>query len=231
MEPGISGHRLSVNVSVAGRLASTLLAAAVAAASPVATADAQTLGRQIPIVDANYNRVTTISPLVGPPGTAVTVRAEFLPAVTPVQISLGGIRAGFEVLYQVMTTKEGELSEDVTLQVPIWAEPDRTYVFMVLDLYFAPLAVSNIFHVTAPDGTVIRKGPVTTEGQRCPAMRGETGELYTLSGDYGEVEPGDHVVVQGVLTETSVCGQGATLEVRRIERSPGAGVLPGEASR
>lgn len=58
-------------------------------------------------------------------------------------------------------------------------------------------------------------GVVTGEGVECLAVRGNDGQLYTLAGDVGDLQPGDRVRVHGQRAEVSYCQQGTTIEVRR----------------
>jgi hypothetical protein len=50
---------------------------------------------------------------------------------------------------------------------------------------------------TSSDGTLTVKGVLTDEGVECPAMRDESGHLYTLSGSLGGFRQGDRVCVKG----------------------------------
>lgn len=59
-------------------------------------------------------------------------------------------------------------------------------------------------------------GQLTEETGECPALRSLDGTLYSLSGDVGEFEPGDEVVVTGREVETSTCGEGKTIAVESI---------------
>jgi hypothetical protein len=68
---------------------------------------------------------------------------------------------------------------------------------------------------------VVVVGTLTDEGVECPALRDEEGELYTLTGDLGDFGPGDRVRVEGTVARFSICMQGTTLAVERIERVPG----------
>ena len=65
------------------------------------------------------------------------------------------------------------------------------------------------------DDRVTISGTVTGEGVECLAVRGDDGQLYTLAGDVGDLEPGDRVQVQGQRAEVSFCQQGTTIDVRR----------------
>lgn len=169
----------------------------------------------------NPTRPIVALPSSGPPGTVVTLRPMHLPAVTPVQVSIGGTRSGFEVLAQMMTDAQGELTGPVSFRVPEWTERDRTYVFMVLDLYFKPLAASPVFYVTGADGTILRQGAVRTGGERCAVLQDEEGVAYSLTGATGKLLPGDTVAVEGAVSHGSACGDGPAIDVRRIRHVSG----------
>ena len=106
-----------------------------------------------------------------------------------------------------------------TVDVPSWATRDQSHFFVLLDFYFRPLTLSEAFHVTDLDGMVRREGRITGEGVNCLSMReeGDDGELYTLVGATEGLKPGDSVVVEGALLESSDCVQGTTIGVVRVE--------------
>ena len=133
---------------------------------------------------------------------------------------MGAARSGFEVLGQLLLTDGyGEMSK--TVEIPSWATRDRSHFFVLLDVYFRPLTLSDAFYVTDLDGMLLRKGRITDEGVNCLSMRGEgeaeDGELDTLAGATEGLKPGDSVVVEGVLLESSDCVQGTTIRVIRVE--------------
>ena len=174
----------------------------------------------VPTDDSYSTRFVAFSPRSGPPGTEVTVSAKDLPAVTPVYLGMGAARSGFEDLGQLLLTDGyGEMSK--TVEIPSWATRDRSHFFVLLDVYFRPLTLSDAFYVTDLDGMLLRKGRITDEGVNCLSMRGEgeaeDGELYTLAGATEGLKPGDSVVVEGVLLESSDCVQGTTIRVIRVE--------------
>jgi hypothetical protein len=71
---------------------------------------------------------------------------------------------------------------------------------------------------TAPTGFRV-VGTLTNEGVSCQAMRGDDGQLYTLTGNLGAFRPGDRVVVVGPIPQSSICMQGTTIRVNTIERA------------
>jgi len=66
-------------------------------------------------------------------------------------------------------------------------------------------------------GTVTVTGRLTDEGVECQALRGDDGRLYTLTGDLQGFKTGDRVRVSGKVAEVSICMQGTTLVVTKIE--------------
>ena len=209
---------MSLNLSCPHRLSGLGLLVMVLAAACDLSAQAPTPSDStVPIGDSQSTRVVAFSPRSGPPGTEVTVSAKDLPAVTPVYLGMGAARAGFEVLGQLLLTDGyGEMSE--TVEIPSWATRDRSHFFVLLDVYFRPLTLSDAFYVTDLDGMLLRKGRITGEGVNCLSMSGEVedGELYTLAGATEGLKPGDNVVVEGVLLESSDCVQGTTIRVIRV---------------
>ena len=68
-----------------------------------------------------------------------------------------------------------------------------------------------------PPGGITVVGTLTNEGVECPAMRGDGGRLYTLSGNLGPFRPGNRVRVRGRVAEMSFCMQGTTIQVESIQ--------------
>ena len=169
-------------------------------------------------LDPVHTRAPVFSPRNGAPGTEVTVETRDLPALTPVYLGMGATRSSFEVLSQLVTSELGEMS--TVVEVPDWATADRTHYFVLVDVYFRPLAVSAAFHVTEPDGTLRRRGAIADGGGDCLILReaGEGQELYVLAGEVQNLTLGDEVLVEATLDESPGCGQGTALRVTRTER-------------
>lgn len=144
----------------------------------------------------------------------VTVRGSFLPAITPVQVALGGTQSGFEALRLVLTNREGELDEVV--EIPAWAKRDRAHRFIIFDAYFSPLSASPLFHVTDENGILLRQGRVEEQSGDCLILRGDDEERYILQGVDGGLEVGDVVVLEGRLGSASGCGDGLVLQVTSL---------------
>ena len=169
-------------------------------------------------LDPLHTRAPVFSPGSGSPGTEVTVETRDLPALTPVYLGMGATRSSFEVLRQLVTSERGEMS--TVVEVPDWATVDRTHYFVLVDVYFRPLAVSTAFHVTEPGGTLRRRGEIVGNAGGCLTLSeaGEGQEFYVLTGDVQELTMGDEVLVEATLGESPGCEQGTVLQVTRAER-------------
>jgi hypothetical protein len=62
------------------------------------------------------------------------------------------------------------------------------------------------------------EGRITDEGVTCLAMRDADDNLYTLTGEMPDLQPGDRVRVTGERAEMSICMQGTTIVVSNVER-------------
>ena len=166
----------------------------------------------------SLRKIQQVEPLSGPPGTEVTVYTENLPIQAAVHLGVGATRTGFEALYTAEQGMWGEVSGTIT--IPETAPWDRAVLLVAFDAIFAPIGLSDPFHVTREDGTLQRTGTVTDEGVECTAFRDADGYLYTLVGNVEELEPGDRVVVEGIIAEASVCMQGTTIDVHKATPAP-----------
>lgn len=157
-------------------------------------------------------RVDLIQPTAGPPGTRVRVASGEMPSITPIRVGLGGMRSGFESLLDVLTTMDGEF--DVTVSLPGWASWDRVHRFVVFDIYFAPIALSELFHVTNEEGLVYREGTVHRGPGGCLFLKDLDGISYALrDGDADVVRVGAEVAVEARVAEDGACGMEYTLNV------------------
>jgi len=57
------------------------------------------------------------------------------------------------------------------------------------------------------------RGKLTDEGIECPALRSDSGELFTLVGDLNGFQNGDEVIVCGTIAGVSICMQGTTINM------------------
>ena len=166
----------------------------------------------------SLRHIQDVSPLHGPAGTEVTVFTENLPIQAKVHVGVGATRTGFEALFEAEQGMWGEISATIT--IPETAPWDRAVVLIAFDAIFAPIGISDAFHVTNGDGMLRRTGEITGEGVECRAMRDTDGFLYTLIGEVGDLEEGDAVQVEGTYVETSMCMQGTTISVLRVMPPP-----------
>jgi Protein of unknown function (DUF5818) len=67
--------------------------------------------------------------------------------------------------------------------------------------------------------TISVVGTLTSEGVECPAMKGDDGKLYSLtpSEKIGLAAAGTRIQVEGTVAEMSICQQGITIEVTKVE--------------
>ena len=184
------------------------------AASP-SQADAQRR-----VAPDSLRMIQEVSPMHGPAGTEVTVFTENLPLQAKVHLGVGATRTGFEALHEAEQGMWGEVSG--TIIIPETAPWDRAVLLVAFDAIFAPIGLSEPFHVTRADGMLRRTGVVTDEGVECTAMRDSDGFLYTLIGAVGSVAAGDSVVVDGTYVETSICQQGTTIQVVQVVPATGS---------
>lgn len=187
--------------------------AAWAVACIAAPADAQRR-----VAPDSLRHIQQVDPLYGPPGTEVTVYTENLPLQAAVHLGVGATRTGFEALFTAEQGMWGEVSGTIT--IPESAPWDRAVLLVAFDAIFAPIGLSDPFHVTRPDGILRRTGEVTDEGVECLAFRDGDGYLYTLIGEIEGLEPGEAAVVEGTYVEASICMQGTTIDVTRVVPPP-----------
>lgn len=96
-----------------------------------------------------------------------------------------------------------------------WRQFDQLLVALTLALasFFAAAPAQS------ESGNVVVVGTLTDEGAECPAMRADDGTLYTLTprNALGLTQIGARVRIEGTVAEISICQQGTTIEVTRIE--------------
>jgi hypothetical protein len=188
------------------------LGAELAAADPVA---AQTVGGRRVLTATIERSIDTITPTSGPPGTLVRVETEDMPVTTPIRVGIGAMRTGFEAFDELLTGQEGEFA--VTVEVPQWATWDRVHRFIVFDIYFQPIALSDYFHVTNFEGLVRREGEIRRLTGECSELEDTEGLHYALldlpAGDY---DPEARMIIEGRITDGAVCGLPMAIEVVRV---------------
>lgn len=196
-----------------GAGAALALAALVCLAVP---ADAQRR-----VAPDSLRKIQEVEPVYGPPGTEVRIYTENLPLQAAVHLGVGATRSGFEALFTAEQGMWGEVAGTIT--IPETVPWDRAVLLVAFDAIFAPIGLSDPFHVTRPDGILRRTGEVTDEGVECLAFRDGDGYLYTLIGETEGLEPGEPAVIEGRYVEASICQQGTTIEVTRVVPPPRGG--------
>ena len=94
---------------------------------------------------------------------------------------------------------------------------------VVLSVYSYAEETNDLIHI---------RGIVTSEGVECPAIRGDDGKLYTLTGFTEQLYVGDVIEFVGRPVEVSICMQGITLSVVTYKKLAASGysyvILNGE---
>ena len=203
---------------------STVLAAAALPAtlalSIVGAGDAQAQHERRYATLGAPRHVQSVVPRIGPPGTEVAVYTENLPPQAKIWVGVGAMRSGFEARAEGKQEMWGEVSASVS--IPRYATWDRPLVVIIFNGVFSPIAYSDPFHVTTEDGLVQRTGQIVDEGMGCVTLRDQDEYLYALSGDgVDDLKPGDEVVVEGPVSESSPCGEADSITVVRWERAGG----------
>jgi hypothetical protein len=194
-----------------------LLVLAVAPTVAPEPATAQTVDSRDMDMGAIQRKIELIYPRSGPPGTLVRVNTEDMPVITPIRVGIGAAQAGFEAFQELMTGQEGEF--DVSVAVPEWASWDRVHLFIVFDIYFRPIALSDAFHVTNDEGLIRRTGRVTHQDDGCSILRDIDGVQYALLGEGDTVEgieANTTVTVDGRVLPREMCGLSNVLEVTTL---------------
>jgi hypothetical protein len=183
------------------------------------TAGAETVGAQghpTTVAPSEIRHIQSIAPHSGPPGTTVSVSTLNLPLEAKVHVGVGAMREGFEALVEAEQGEWGEIA--VRVEVPATTSWERPIVFVAFNAIFAPIGMSDAFHVTTHDGLVRRTGTVTDEADGCLTFRDEDTYLYALSGDVASLEVGDEVTIDGVFFDTGECLSGPSIGVSAITR-------------
>lgn len=201
-----------------GALKPTLAALLVLLFTLVGFAEGSAQDPDVPHVrEMIQRRIESIDPRTGPPGTRVRVSSGEMPVITPVWVGLGATRTGFEAFHNIMTDMDGTFG--VTVVVPEWAEWDRVHTFIVFDVYFRPIALSDVFHVTNEEGMVHRRGKIQDANMGCIVLEDLDGVGYALEGVTSRsFVPGSEVVVEGRIVLEGRCMTPQTIEVASIER-------------
>lgn len=171
------------------------------------------------------DRPASMRPSSGPPGTQVDLEVGLLPALTPMQVAIGGTRFGFEQLILTLTDQHGNLA--VTVEIPEWAAAERSHRFIIFNAYFTSVhAATSLFHVTDSEGKIRREGEVTWSGPECATLITADDEMYDLVGNLQGLEMGAQVVVSGWILSSDevlhrvegICpDEGMALQVAEVQ--------------
>ncbi len=147
--------------------------------------------------------IQSMSPRSGPPGTLVSISTLNLPYEARVHVGVGALGLGFEALTEAEQGRLGEIA--VRVEVPANVSWDRPIVFVAFNAIFAPIGMSDPFHVTDEEGRVRREGVVVSTDDECVLFRDRDGYEYELTGETGALVPGQEVRLEGVFFEAGAC--------------------------
>lgn len=159
------------------------------------------------IPDGAQQRVVSIRPESGPPGTIVRVFASGFPAGAQVQLGLGEPESEYNVVASREIANDGELIADLRISPQI-DPPDERVAVVVLDF---EETVSEVFNVT--EGQPITPTPTPTESPEGPFTRSQ---IYLVAledaGRSGqEIGCGDSLIPVTVTFEPTVAPLTAAL--------------------
>lgn len=130
-----------------------------------------------------------------------------------VTIGVGPRASEWRAIHQARTDARGML--DTQVEVPDWARPGDTLVFVV-DTDRGMLLKSTVVDIVDRAGTppiTIWEG-VVRRGVECQLLRTDDGETWALSGAPASLAEGERVRITGAPVEFSICMQGrGTIEV------------------
>jgi hypothetical protein len=163
-------------------------------------------------------RPLAIAPRGGAIGTEVALSATGLPPLSSFLIAFANLQ-NYQLLQRVATDADGAFATKQV--VPPWAVLDGAHYFFASFSDEIPRAFSLAFHVTAADGAARVDGTVGDRADGCVDLNaGEV--LYHLTGDVGDVQKGDRILVRGTLVDTAPCGgTGIVVAATSVARRPG----------
>ena len=179
----------------------------------------------------------SVVPMPTPKGTVVSVALDgFAPNAT-VRIGLGPSSRETAIVGGGKTNSRGELVYEFMLP-KAFAELERAVVTAdtrkkdggsaVSTPFLLPLSASLVDwkdevvslqeETDLPVGSRISiEGVITGEGDRCTAMRGNDGQLYTLTATDARFRTGDVVRIKGIVAPYDWCGQGIAIATASSE--------------
>jgi hypothetical protein len=156
-----------------------------------------------------------VSPRGGPVDGEVTLTIVGAEPLMPLRIGFGSFGM-YELIGREQADAEGSFS--MNIRVPYWAERDRVHFFFLSFGRARPRALSDPFHVTAPDGTARIVGTIRDEPGTCLSLAGPDDTVYSLEGPASGWSPGMRVLVTGTIAREPTCGGDAVpIEVARIQ--------------
>lgn len=147
-----------------------------------------------------------IAPRGGSIGAVVRLSAQGLPPKSSLLIAFANLRM-YQLMQRVTTDETGSFL--TAQEVPEWAELNGVHYFFASFDDEIPLALSEGFHVTAPDGSARVTGTIGNRAEGCVELRDAKDVLYHLVGEVGERQPGERVAVRGTIGEPTACAGGA----------------------
>ncbi len=163
------------------------------------------------VAPEEIRHIQSISPQSGPPGTLVSVSTMNLPYEARVHVGVGAMGQGFEALAEAQQGRLGEIA--VRVRVPEATPEDRPIVFIAFNAIFAPIGMSDPFHVTDEEGKLRRRGEVVSKEDDCVLFRDQDGYEYELTGETDGLEIGQPMRVEGFFFNTGPCFDGPTIGV------------------
>lgn len=210
-------------MSIASTLRRGLAPSALALAAALAAAPGLSAQGHLVSLGGEINHGSlSVEPRYGTVGTEFKIVPHNLPPNTDVQVMLGALRAGFEVVKTLRTDDRGLLSgrDTITITVPDWVTNDRAYLVMLTDTNYNPLAQADMFHPTKADGMIVRRGLVKLDPTGCRFLTAEGGEQYALEGDTSMLMLGKEMLVKGKVVPAGQCGPFTTIELRAAKLPP-----------
>ena len=192
------------------------LFAAVALTAPLAAVPGPVLAQAHTSSRApeEIRHIQSIAPRSGPPGTLVSVSSLNLPYEARVHVGVGAMGLGFEALTEAEQGRLGEIA--VRVEVPTTVSWDRPIVFVAFNAIFAPIGMSDAFHVTDAEGRVRREGVVVSKDGDCVVFRDRDGYEYELTGETADLALDQEVQLDGVFFESGACAGRPVIGVSSI---------------
>jgi len=173
------------------------------------------------LTPASLQRIDTVEPSLGGVGSEVRVHAEYIDRLGKVMVGVGWVGEGYEVLGDAVQGRWGDVEAD--FEVPGSATWDRPLFVLLFNALFAPVAISQPFHVTDDRGWIRRTGRVLEGTDGCRMLEGEGEIRYALAGEARGLASGAEVAVEGSLgpgPDSAACPAAHTITVRRVDPAP-----------